>query len=167
MKINKPVKITINGRKQGYVDLHRTFWGRVWYKIVLWTKRILKLTATCGLMYGVFMLGGIFNPQTHYIQAEQVNTVPPILQRISACETQGTVKMKGTHYDKNGQVLMRSNTNKTVDIGKYQINTVWFSKATSLGYDVTTEKGNEDMAKWIYANRGTGDWSASANCWRQ
>jgi hypothetical protein len=60
---------------------------------------------------------------------------------------------------------MRSNTNKSVDIGKYQINSVWFKKATELGLDITKEEDNEAMAYWIYENRGTGDWYSSQSCW--
>ncbi len=77
------------------------------------------------------------------------------------------VQGSASQYGKSGQVLMTGNNDKTVDVGKYAINSVWYKKATELGYDLTTEKGNHDMAMWIYTNRGTGDWSASASCWKQ
>jgi hypothetical protein len=97
---------------------------------------------------------------------KEIELEAPVLDRIAGCESQGNRNSKGTHYDKNGQVLMRSNTNRTVDLGKYQINTVWFAKATELGLNLTLEEDNKTMAEWIYRNRGTGDWSASAKCWK-
>ena len=97
---------------------------------------------------------------------KEVKIEAPVMDRIAGCESQGNRNSKGTHYDKNGQVLMRSNTNRTVDLGKYQINTVWFAKATELGLDLTKEDDNKKMAEWKYANRGTDDWSASAKCWK-
>jgi hypothetical protein len=62
---------------------------------------------------------------------------------------------------------MRANTNKTVDIGRYQINSVWNKKASELGLDLTIEADNEKMAYWIYENRGTGDWYSSEKCWKK
>ena len=108
----------------------------------------------------VFEMGGALSPVEIYHQVDAVEVVTPVLQRIANCES------NDSHYDKNGQVLMRSNTNKSVDVGRYQINSVWFSKATELGLDITKESDNEEMAKWIYENKGTGDWSSSANCWK-
>lgn len=108
-------------------------------------------------------VGGILNPQLQYQTVEaikEVDTVPPVLERIMKCES------GGKHFDKNGQVLMRSNNNKTVDVGVAQINTVWFAKASELGYDLTTEQGNRAMALWIIKNKGTSPWSATYNCWK-
>lgn len=103
--------------------------------------------------------GGVAEVSVQKVEAE--SNIAPVLQRIAKCES------GDNHYDKNGQVLMRSNSNKTVDVGKYQINSVWFAKATELGLDITKEQDNETMARWIYENRGTGDWSATANCWKK
>lgn len=89
-----------------------------------------------------------------------VSEEAPVLERIALCES------GGKHY-KNGQVVFNANTDGTVDVGKYQINTVWFKKATELGLDITREADNHAMAKWIYSNRGTGDWSASQACWKK
>lgn len=131
------------------------------YKIIIW---ILVLG-------GVYFLGARISSKVVYEQVEievtkEVELEAPVLDRIAGCESQGNRNSKGTHYDTNGQVLMRSNTNRTVDLGKYQINTVWFKKATELGLDLTKEDDNKKMAEWIYANRGTGDWSASSKCWK-
>lgn len=97
----------------------------------------------------------------------------PVLDRIADCEsgvrlTNGTAKPgSATHYDKHGQVLMRGNTNGSIDVGKYQINSVWFAQASALKLDVTDEADNKTMAEWIYENKGTGDWYASQSCWKR
>lgn len=90
---------------------------------------------------------------------KEVKAHAPVMDRIAKCES------GNTHYDKSGQVLTRGNTNKTVDIGRYQINTVWHKKATELGLDITKEKDNEKMAYFIYENHGTSPWVYSSNCW--
>jgi len=121
-----------------------------------------------GMFYGSFKAGQATTQAstTHaniLVPTEVIKEVrksAPVMERIAKCES-GAKHIEAS----TGQVVMRSNTNKTVDIGKYQINTVWFKKATELGYDITTEKGNEAMAYWIYENRGTQDWYASASCW--
>jgi len=91
----------------------------------------------------------------------------PVLDRIADCESGNGTKGSARHT-KNGQVILMGNTNKTVDVGKYQINAYyWGAKATELGLDITKEADNKKMAEWIYANKGTGDWSASAKCWQR
>jgi hypothetical protein len=110
-------------------------------------------------MYGA----NTVKPETVYAE-KQVEVVveadAPILAKIAKCES------GNKHYDKNGQVLMRSNKNGSIDIGKYQINEKsWGKAASKLGFNLTDEKDNEAMAKYIYANRGTEDWYASKSCW--
>ena len=83
----------------------------------------------------------------------------PVLARIAQCES------GNTHIDKNGQVLMRGNTNRTVDIGRYQINSVWFAEATKQGLDLTKDKDNEEFAKFLFSTRGTEPWVYSKKCW--
>jgi hypothetical protein len=161
---NKPVKISVMGRRQSNIDLNRTAWGRFKYNVVLWFKRIVKLLTFTGFVYGVFVLGGVLNPNLQYQTVEAIKEVEskaPIMERIINCES------GGKQFDKNGQVLMRSNTNKTVDVGLGQINTVWFAKATELGYDLTTEQGNRAMVYWIYKNKGTAPWASSSKCWNK
>ncbi len=84
-----------------------------------------------------------------------------ILDRIAQCES------KGHQLNPNGQVLLNVNTNGTVDIGKYQINSIHEAEATKLGFDLFTESGNTAYAKYLFLNRGSGDWSSSAACWRR
>lgn len=122
-------------------------------------KRVLLGIAIVFFLTGVYVAGGYGNP---VVKAELIKEgIPPVLQRIAKCES------NNQHFGKSGQVLMTGNTNKTVDVGRYAINSVWFHKATELGYDLTDEKDNEEMAVWIYRERGTGDWSASAYCWKK
>lgn len=85
----------------------------------------------------------------------------PILDRIAECES------GNTHFDpKTGQVLTVGNSNKTVDLGRYQINEhYWGAKATELGLSLYDEEDNETMAKWILANYGTEPWVHSKGCW--
>ena len=130
-----------------------------WKKIKWFSTRVFIGVGVSFLLLGVYIAGAYGNP---VVKAELIKEgLPPILAKIAKCES------GDNHFDKNGQVLMRSNTNRSVDLGKYQINSVWFAKATELGLDLTLEADNEEFAIWLYRNRGTGDWSASANCWRQ
>ncbi len=158
-----------NGKKLRDIYPHATKWQVFKYRVGKFFRKCLIIAGLALLVVLIFKAGGLYNPATIITQAEVIKEVEvraPILDRIAGCESQGSAKLKGTQWDKNGQVLMRSNTNKSVDVGKYQINTVWFAKASELGLDVTLEKDNEAMALWIYKNRGTGDWSASQSCWK-
>ncbi len=117
-----------------------------------------------GWSMGIILLvtyGAGLSSTTSFIPTVEAETnVPPILQKIAKCES------PAGHW-KNGQVIISLNTNGTYDEGKYQINSIWNKQAAELGYNLAIEQDNEKMAEWIYANRGTGDWSSSANCWRK
>lgn len=92
------------------------------------------------------------------VKAEQ--KIPVILERIAVCES-------GGKHLKNGQVIVNINENGTYDQGKWQINSIWNKKANELGLNLSDEKGNEAMARWIYENRGTEDWYSSKKCWQK
>ena len=82
------------------------------------------------------------------------------MERIAKCES------GNNQFDSTGQVQLNANTNKSVDIGVFQINNkVWGKKATELGYDLMVEKDNRAMAEYIYETRGTEPWGASSKCW--
>jgi len=131
----------------------------MWKNTKWFLKNVFIGTAVIFTLAGVYVAGGYANP---VVKAELVKEgIPPVLERIIECESHNN------HYDKNGQVLMRSNTNKTVDIGVAQINTVWFAKATELGYDLTKEEDNRAMALWIIRNKGTSPYSATYSCWNK
>lgn len=129
-------------------------------------RKMVKLTVIAILIvvgaYSALQVGAKFYPHTVYAVQEKVVEVvkeAPILAKIAKCES------GDNHYDKNGQVLLRGNTNKTVDVGRFQINSVWFAKATELGLDLTNEDDNKKFAQWLYENRGTEDWKYSKACW--
>jgi len=161
----KPLKVFYNGKLLREIYPHATRWQVIKYKVRKFFRKVFIVSGASAIVYVAYLSGGLFNPQVQIVEAEQ--PTPAILQRISSCETHGNVKVKGTHYGKSGQVIMSPNTNGTVDVGMYQINSVWFSQATKLNLDITKPEDNQKMAEWIYANRGTGDWSSSAKCWRQ
>ena len=109
--------------------------------------------------------GARFFPSTVYATQEKqvfVNGPTQVMERIAKCES------GGKQFGPSGQVLVVGNVNKSVDMGKYQINiSIWGSKATELGFDLTTEKGNTEMAYWLYANYGTEPWVHTKSCWNK
>jgi hypothetical protein len=113
------------------------------------------------VLYGAMVFGMFVLRDSSEVTVQADENIPPVLQRIFNCES------KGQQFGKSGQVLVSPNTNGTVDMGIGQINTVWFSKASELGLDLTKEKDNKAMAMWIYENKGTGPWSSSAKCWNK
>jgi hypothetical protein len=159
------MKITYLGRtlhdSKGRFTSLKVLMRKVWF----WTK----ISVVAGL-FGViaYSLGVADRGNTVYAQnvivTPQIDQEAPILQRISDCESGNGTKGSGKHF-KNGQVILHVNSNGTIDIGKFQINSTWGKQATKLGFDLTKEKDNYAMAKWIYENRGTSDWLSSATCW--
>jgi hypothetical protein len=135
------------------------------YKTKVYTKRSIIASGIVSSIGWGYVAGSYSNPRTVYAEREVVREVKahaPIMDAIALCES------GNKHLDpKTGQVYMLANTNKTVDVGKYMINTVWHKKAKDLGLDITKEVDNEKMAYWIYENRGTGDWYASQACWKK
>ena len=130
-------------------------------RLLINLRNATAVLAILALSYGI---GALTSPITTYATIEKIvpdATIPPVLLRIAKCES------GNTHFDKSGQVLTRANTNRTVDTGKYQINTVWHAKATALGLDITKESDNEKMAVYIFDNFGSQPWYASANCWNK
>lgn len=144
------------------------FFNSLIIKIVKFLKKLAIVVAVIafivGGVYGIWKSGQLSTEaQVTYASVEVIKEVPvinsPVLDRIAKCES------GNTQFDKNGQVLMRSNKNGTVDVGTYQINSTWFKKATDLGLDITKAADNRKMAEWIYTNRGTEDWYPSKACW--
>lgn len=126
-------------------------------------RRMAQLIGAGALFYVIFMLGA-FTWSTSRTEA-YTNTIvvqaeAPVLERIAKCES-------GGHHFRNGQVVINPNKNGTVDVGLFQINSIWNKKATEMGLDLTKEADNRKFAEWMYANKGTGDWSASQACWKR
>ncbi len=99
-------------------------------------------------------------------QPQVLEAKSPVLDRIADCES-GNGKAGSATQLKNGQVLISLNTNGTYDQGKYQINSIHNKEASAMGFNLATEEGNTAYAKYLYANKGTGDWSSSSHCWNK
>jgi hypothetical protein len=161
------MKLTNNWEGRNYIKQSR---GMKWYnfklkvknffkKVLFWSVVILALAGTVQYFRWAYPTEVVIEKVKEVIINQDIKY--PVLDRIALCES------GNKHYDKNGQVLMRGNTNKTVDVGKFQINSVWFPKATELGLDLTKEKDNEEFAKYLYTTRGTVDWVYSSKCWNK
>lgn len=166
MKTPKMLKVIYNGDYLCSIYPHASRFQVFKYKTAIVIRRVLIASFVVGCAYGIFLAGRVTTePIQVFADREIIKEVKgkaPIMDKIAICES------GGNHIEKStGQVVMRSNTNKTVDVGKYQINSVWFKKATELGLDITKEVDNEKMAYWIYENRGTGDWYPSVKCWNK
>lgn len=117
------------------------------------------------LLYIGFMAGIYASPIVAHAEVKPivpVESTPKILSRIAQCES------GGSHYNKAGQVLVVGNTDKSVDVGKFQINMkYWGAKATELGYDLFDEEDNYKMAKYLFENFGSEPWIWSKACWNK
>ncbi len=123
---------------------------------------VVVLSAVGGTLYGTYSAGSTFNPKvvTATVTVEVPSTtIAPVLQRIAKCESQDS------QVGKDGQVIVHINSDKSYDIGRYQINSVWNGTATKMGLNLYVEKDNETFAEWIYATKGTSDWYSSRSCW--
>lgn len=174
MDKHKGVKVIWNGKPMREIYPHATQWQMFKYKVRILLLRLVVISILVGSIYMAFIAGQSSQGVVIYTQPEIITMElkAPIMDRIADCETGDRLPngkaVKGTarHYGKSGQVMMTGNNNKSVDVGKYAINTVWFKKATELGLDITKEQDNKKMAEWIYANRGTEDWYPSKSCWQ-
>lgn len=171
-----PVKVYWNGKRLRDIYPHATRWQVFKWKLGKFFRKVLFILILTLIVVVIFELGNLFGPKTViYTKQEIIKEVPidaPILEKIADCESGKrlpngkAVKGSASHWGASGQVLMTGNNNKSVDVGKYAINSVWFPKATELGLDITKEADNKTMAQWIYENRGTEDWYPSKSCWK-
>ena len=136
-----------------------TRWQRFTRKIGKFTKRTMVASGILTAI-GYAYVGGTM---TQITRASDIASTTPqiasVMQRIASCES------SNSQYDKSGQVLIHVNSDKSYDIGMFQINSIWETQATKLGYDLTKQKDNQEFALWLYENEGTGSWSASSKCW--
>lgn len=160
----KKTKVWYMGKRLKDIYPHATKWQVFKYRVRKFLLNCLKLVIWAGIIFGIFTAGRYLYPAKVYTTQEIIKEVPiqaQVLERIAKCESP-------TGHWKDGQVAMNSNTNRSVDIGKYQINNqAWGKKATELGYNLVVEEDNEAMANWIYTNRGTEDWYSSKKCWQK
>lgn len=140
-----------------------TKWQVFKYRAAIALRRLVLTSFVLGLCYGSFKLGAYLFPDVVY--AEKIVEVPvestaPVLERIAHCESP-------TGHYKDGQVVVKSNMNGTVDIGAYQINSVHAKLATKLGYDITKAEDNKAFALYLYKTMGTEPWYSSKACWNK
>jgi hypothetical protein len=140
---------------------HATRWQIFKYKVWGFTRKVLIIASFGLALTGSYALGAFINTPKVIPVKTSAKSDAPVLERIAQCES------SGSQYDKTGQVTLHPNSDGTIDVGKYQVNSKWFKKATSFGYDLTKSDDNRKMAEWIYENRGTGDWQSSAKCWQK
>ena len=159
--INK-LKVVWQGKRLKDVYVGASKWQVFKYRVSRFFRNVLKVLII-GSLASVAIFGAIFYGKSQVptiIYAVQEKGTTPVLDRIAKCES------GGSQYDKNGQVIVKANTNGSVDIGRYQINLrIWGAKAKELGLDLSKEKDNETFALWLYENKGTGDWAPSYKCW--
>jgi hypothetical protein len=148
------MKIFYNGRRiNGRFDSFKAKAQRA-------VRKAVQAAGVVAVLSLAFAFGGAFySTSTITVSASTIEAPSPILDRIAQCESHGH------QLNPNGQVLLNVNTNGTVDIGKYQINSIHEAEATKLGDDLFTLEGNTAYAKYLYANEGTGDWASSQKCW--
>lgn len=127
---------------------------------------IALYVSTLVLAFG--MGGAFFSTSTVSVSfASAPESEPAVLQRIADCESGNGKPGTASQFNKYGAVVLNANTNKTVDLGKFQINSIHEAEAQKLGFDLFTEEGNVGYAKYLYENKGTGDWASSQNCWKK
>ena len=157
----KSIRVMFYGKHLRDIYPRATRWQIAKYKVWRFTRKVLIVSAFVFAVTGSYALGAFIN-SAKVIQVETpVKANAPVLERIAKCES------GGSQYDKTGQVTLHPNSDGTIDVGKYQVNSKWFTQATKLGYDLTKPDDNKKMAEWIYENRGTGDWQSSARCWQK
>jgi len=137
------------------------------YRFNKFMEKVIIVATILGMIYAGYKVGQMTTKANITYTREEVEVIKevPVKSKTAIMEKIAKCESENQHYGKSGQVILRANTNGTVDIGRYQINSVWFTKATELGLDLTKEKDNEAMAYWIYENRGTEDWKYSKHCW--
>lgn len=151
------------------VPLKRIAVGATWFETLMARfVRVMRWVVIAsfigGVAVGSYKIGGTtVKPVTVFADKEVIKEVEgpsAVMDRIMKCESAG-------HYAKNGQVQFHANKDGTVDIGAFQINSIWDAQATKLGYNLTIEKDNIAFAMWLYKNKGTEPWYSSKKCWNK
>ena len=130
-----------------------------------WLAKMMKYTwvIAVGIMFiaiGATHIRNVFAEDVTVYEKQEVEVLiekpMPILDKIAKCES------GGSHYDKNGQVLI----NRTQDVGLYQINVpIWGKEATKQGLNLYDEQDNKKFAEWLFLNYGSAPWVHSSKCW--
>lgn len=138
--------------------------------MVRFFKQVMFWSFIAGLIYGGFEVGRNL-PKPESAEAAprivEVSKDAPILQRICSCESEGNPNGKGIQT-KNGKLVTNRNSDGSDDVGACQINVkYWGLEAMQMDLNLTEEKDNRAMAKYIYENYGTDPWNASKSCWKR
>jgi hypothetical protein len=161
------IKLTNNWEGRNYMKYNRDiktgqFKNKIksfFKKVLFWSIIILALASTVQYFRWAYPTTITKEVIKEVLINQEVSY--PVLDRIAQCES------GNSHLDKNGQVMLRGNTNKSVDVGVFQINSLWFKKATELGLDLTKEKDNREFATYLYKTYGTEPWVWSKKCWNK
>lgn len=160
----KLTKVFFGDKRLRDIYVGATKWQVFKYRLMRFVRKTLIVAFLLGAIYGSFHLGRVTtDPVTVFAEKEvikEVETSSNVMERIAKCES------GGIHY-RNGQVILNANSNGSVDIGYFQINSVWSKKASELKLDLTKEEDNKKFALWLYKNRGTEDWYSSKACWNK
>lgn len=159
----KKIRITWNGEHLRDVYAHATKWQIIKFRLRRFFHKVLIVIATAMAVSFVGLVSFAFGSQMGQVNVIAVpaqDMLPPVLQRIEQCES------NGSQLDRNGQVLLHWNDNHSVDVGIFAINEqIWGKMATKMGYDLTVKADNIAFAKFLYANYGTAPWLPSSRCW--
>lgn len=129
---------------------------------IIWTVVLIGLGSAVGLAVGFTQSTVKADTITNTIEVP-VEMKAPVLDRIAQCESHNK------QFLTNGDVVTNTNTNGSVDVGRYQINLSadHIKQMAKLGINPLTDEGNATYAKYLYANVGTSPWSSSSGCWNK
>lgn len=168
----KAVKVVYMGKPLRDVYPHATRFQVIKYKFfrfLRWLGIKILWAAFCGaILSGVYFVGEANAKEITVVnQVTQPQTMAAVLQRIADCESGNGKPNTGTQFNAKGDVVTNVNANGTVDVGKWQINmsASHIKEMAKLGLNPLTEEGNEAYAKFLFENRGSGDWQSSEHCW--
>lgn len=123
----------------------------------------LKLTIALAATFLLFT-GSTTNAATTHNQVEVIQTVRntfpdvPAMVEIAHCES------KFRQYTNSGTPFYGGYGSNMV--GVFQVyESVHKQTASTLGYDLTTLKGNIGYARYLYETQGLTPWNSSKNCW--
>jgi hypothetical protein len=130
----------------------------------VWGISGFALLTTSAALQGVAFAKEVYadymNPETTYETIVITEKDPvKVLEAVAQCESQRR------QYHKNGSLVFGINTNKTIDVGYYQINTSNEPLARLKGWDIYTYEGNREMALYLYEKEGLKPWNSSRHCW--
>lgn len=161
---NKLVKYTVSGRRQGYIDLYRTFWGRVWYNIKLWTKITMIVAFFLGLMWGAFKTGSATTKVQFVQAADRSNEMfqskieklkDEVVEAIAQCESKNAPQDTAiVEYDNNSKGTLTGKHIASIGVMQFKVGTVQdfhktLHKKTLTNYEATLLALDNKRAKQL------------------